>query len=82
MNHFDILKSQLQDNPPRVTVDEAIQKFVNANLNDLMHVAYIARKRIVPGNEVTYLVDRNINHTNACTMTNRQFCSFYRPPGP
>ena len=29
---------------------------------------------------VTYLVDRNINYTNACTI-NCQFCSFYRPPG-
>ena len=55
MSHFDILKSQLQDNPPRITVDEAIEIYENANLNDLMHVASIARKRIVPGNEVTYL---------------------------
>ena len=80
MSHFDILKSQLQDNPPRITVDEAIEIYENANLNDLMHVAFVARKRIVPGNEVTYLVDRNINYTNACTI-NCQFCSFYRPPG-
>ena len=33
-----------------------------------------------PSNEVTYLVDRNINYTNVCTI-NCQFCSFYRPPG-
>ncbi len=79
MSHFEILKSQLQDNPPRITVDEAIEIYENANLNDLMYVASIARKRIVPGNEVTYLVDRNINYTNACTI-NCQFCSFYRPP--
>ena len=79
MSHTDILKSQLQDNPPRITVDEAVEIYENANLNDLMHVASIARKRIVPGNEVTYLVDRNINYTNACTI-NCQFCSFYRPP--
>ncbi len=30
--------------------------------------------------EVTYLIDRNINYTNVCTI-NCQFCSFYRPPG-
>ena len=29
---------------------------------------------------MTYLVDRNINYTNVCTI-NCQFCSFYRPPG-
>ena len=33
-----------------------------------------------PSGEVTYLVDRNINYTNVCTI-NCQFCSFYRPPG-
>jgi len=33
----------------------------------------------VPGNHVTYLVDRNVNYTNVCTI-NCQFCSFYRPP--
>ena len=35
---------------------------------------------MTPRNIVTYLVDRNINYTNACTI-NCQFCSFYRPPG-
>jgi cyclic dehypoxanthinyl futalosine synthase len=33
-----------------------------------------------PEGKVTYLVDRNINYTNVCTI-NCQFCSFYRPPG-
>ncbi|MBP51156.1 MAG: dehypoxanthine futalosine cyclase [Euryarchaeota archaeon] len=45
-----------------------------------MYAAHIRRKKMVPGNEVTYLVDRNINYTNICTI-NCQFCSFYRPPG-
>ena len=43
MSHSDILKSQLQDNPPRITVDEAIEIYENANLNDLMHVASVVR---------------------------------------
>ena len=42
MNHFDILKSQLQDNPPRITVDEAIEITKMLISNDLMHVAYMA----------------------------------------
>tara|TARA_B100001175_G_C19510228_1_gene643309 strand:- start:1882 stop:3042 length:1161 start_codon:yes stop_codon:yes gene_type:complete len=79
MNCNDILSTQLLENPPRISVSEAIDIYENANLNDLMYVASMARKRIVPGNEVTYLVDRNINYTNACTI-NCQFCSFYRPP--
>lgn len=58
----------------------AISLYENAPLNDLMHAASLIRKRVVPGNDVTYLVDRNINYTNTCTI-NCQFCSFYRPPG-
>ena len=45
-----------------------------------MYTSLVRRKSQVPGNGVTYLVDRNINYTNVCTI-NCQFCSFYRPPG-
>ena len=79
MSADDILQAQLEDNPPRISVEEAIVLYEDANLSDLMHVASVRRSIIVPGNEVTYLVDRNINYTNACTI-NCQFCSFYRPP--
>ena len=75
----DILRAQMAIEPPRITVEEAILLYEEADLNDLMHVASFRRSSIVPGNEVTYLVDRNINYTNACTI-NCQFCSFYRPP--
>ena len=40
----------------------------------------IRRKKLHPDGKVTYLVDRNVNYTNVCTI-NCQFCSFYRPPG-
>ena len=79
MSVLDILRAQTMDNPPRITVEEAILLYEKADLSDLMHVASSRRSSIVPGNEVTYLVDRNINYTNACTI-NCQFCSFYRPP--
>ncbi len=45
-----------------------------------MDAALFRRRKQVPGNRITYLVDRNINYTNVCTI-NCQFCSFYRPPG-
>lgn len=51
----------------------------SADINELMHAAMLRRRSQVPGNEVTYLVDRNVNYTNVCTI-NCQFCSFYRPP--
>mgnify|MGYP001250631519 FL=1 len=79
MNSSDILLSQLEDNPPRISIEEAIILYEDADLGDLMYVASARRAAIIPGNEVTYLVDRNINYTNACTI-NCQFCSFYRPP--
>ena len=36
------------------------------------------RKRLHPGNVVTYQIDRNINYTNFCTEY-CSFCAFYRP---
>jgi len=75
----DILRAQMATEPSRITVEEATLLYEEADLSDLMHVASSRRSSIVPGNEVTYLVDRNINYTNACTI-NCQFCSFYRPP--
>ncbi len=68
------------ENPPRLSVDDAVTIYEDADLNELMYAANIRRKKMIPGNEVTYLVDRNINYTNICTI-NCQFCSFYRPPG-
>jgi len=64
----------------RLTVEETIELYNDAPLHQLMAVAHHRRCLHNPSNEVTYLVDRNINYTNVCTI-NCQFCSFYRPPG-
>ena len=64
----------------RLTVDECVELYNNAPLHQLMAAAHHRRLLHNPSNEVTYLVDRNINYTNVCTI-NCQFCSFYRPPG-
>ena len=76
----EILKSQLSDNPPRLSVEEATILYDEAEQNELLHAGLLMRRKRVPGNKVTYLVDRNVNYTNVCTI-NCQFCSFYRPPG-
>ena len=76
----DILKQQRGPSPPRLTVEDATELYENADFN-LLRSAALERRRIVnPGNEVTYMIDRNVNYTNVCTI-NCQFCSFYRPPG-
>ena len=46
---------------------------------DLMWVANELRQIHVPGNIVTWQIDRNINTTNACTA-NCKFCNFFRHP--
>jgi len=38
------------------------------------------RRRLHPGNVVSYQIDRNINYTNICTEY-CSFCAFYRPAG-
>jgi|TARA_Y100000994_G_scaffold233163_2_gene220973 cyclic dehypoxanthinyl futalosine synthase len=64
----------------RLSVEDCIELYDNAPLHQLMAAAHHRRTLHNPTNEVTYLVDRNINYTNVCTI-NCQFCSFYRPPG-
>ena len=76
----EILESQLSDNPPRLSVEEATILYDQSDQNELLHAGLLMRRKRVPGNKVTYLVDRNVNYTNVCTI-NCQFCSFYRPPG-
>ena len=71
---------QSSDRIWRRSVEDCIERYDNAPLHPLMSAAHYRRIQHNPTNEVTYLVDRNINYTNVCTI-NCQFCSFYRPPG-
>ena len=79
-NWQGILEKQLGSSPPPISVDDAAILYSDASLNDLMFVAMERRNSQVPGNLVTFLIDRNINYTNVCTI-NCHFCSFYRTPG-
>jgi cyclic dehypoxanthinyl futalosine synthase len=63
----------------RLTVEDAVILYRDAPLHSLRSAANVRRKQMLPSGEVTYLIDRNINYTNICTI-NCQFCSFYRPP--
>ena len=64
----------------RLSREEATVLYEEAPLHRLMQAAHLRRMTMHPEGRVTYLVDRNINYTNVCTI-NCQFCSFYRPPG-
>ena len=56
-------------------------KFLYENLatTELMWIANELRQKTVPGNIVTWQIDRNVNTTNAC-VANCKFCNFFRPP--
>lgn len=63
-----------------LSADEGHFLFENAATPELMHVAHRMRKERVPGNHVTWIIDRNVNTTNVC-IANCKFCNFYRIPG-
>ncbi|NDC37099.1 MAG: CofH family radical SAM protein [Proteobacteria bacterium] len=62
----------------RINRLEAKVLWHKAPLHELGRLASLSRQRAVPGQIVTYLVDRNINYTNVCN-TDCTFCGFYRP---
>jgi cyclic dehypoxanthinyl futalosine synthase len=64
----------------RMSLEEAVSVYSDAPLFDLGQAADLRRQSLHPEGVVTYIIDRNINYTNACT-TCCSFCNFYRTPG-
>jgi cyclic dehypoxanthinyl futalosine synthase len=64
----------------RISYNEGLLLYQHADLLDLAEAANARRQQLVPGDIVTYLIDRNINYTNFC-VTDCQFCNFYALPG-
>ena len=79
MSWSDILTSHMSSGD-RLSPEDAVVLYRDAPLHALRNAANQRRIEINGNEEVTYLIDRNINYTNICTI-NCQFCSFYRPPG-
>ena len=65
----------------RITAQEALDLYRSAPLHALGQAADAARRRRYAGVEhiATYIIERNINYTNAC-VTACRFCAFYAPP--
>ncbi len=63
-----------------LTADEGLFLFENAPAAALMFVGNAIRQHHVPGDTVTWIIDRNSNTTNVC-IANCKFCNFYRRPG-
>ena len=78
MSWSEILESHMTSGS-RLSQEEAVTLYKDAPLHALRRAANQRRVEINGDKQVTYLIDRNINYTNVCTI-NCQFCSFYRPP--
>jgi len=78
MNTTDLLQSAL--NAEHLSVEEGVFLFQNASTPELMLVGNEIRQKQVPGDVVTWIIDRNSNTTNVC-IANCKFCNFYRRPG-
>src|SRR5690348_5217942 len=64
----------------RITSEEAVRVFNEADLFDLALCADRIRERLHPDNVISYIIDRNINYTNVCKEF-CTFCAFYRVKG-
>jgi cyclic dehypoxanthinyl futalosine synthase len=61
----------------RLTRDDGIALIRDGELLELGRLADHVRRRLHPGPNVTYIIDRNINYTNVC-VAQCAFCAFYR----
>ena len=64
----------------RISPEEAVRLFEEADLLDLASCADRIRQRLHADNVISYIIDRNINYTNVCKEF-CTFCAFYRVKG-
>ena len=60
-----------------LSVDEGLYLYQHAPLADLMHLGSELRQKHVPGNTVSWQIDRNVNYSNVC-IAHCRFCNFCR----
>ncbi len=61
-----------------LSLDEGMLIYEQVPTNELMLVANECRQKQVPGNQVGWIIDRNVNITNVC-ISGCQFCNFRYP---
>jgi cyclic dehypoxanthinyl futalosine synthase len=64
-------------NSKRLTKEEGLRLFKEADLLELGSMADEMRKNLHPEGIVTFIIDRNINYTNIC-INRCLFCAFWR----
>ncbi len=63
----------------RLSDDQFLQLYSEADLHQLGYLAAEARKKKHPEKVVTYVIDRNVNYTDIC-ISACKFCAFYKQP--
>jgi len=63
-----------------MTKQQALDAFASDDLIGIGMEADAVRRKLHPSGVASYIIDRNINHTNFCTEY-CTFCAFYRPMG-
>jgi len=66
--------------PGRLTDAEAVELLEGGDLLGAGARADAVRRRLHPGDDVTFVVDRNINYTDYC-ISGCRFCAFFKKPG-
>lgn len=64
----------------KISIAKGTQLLTTGNIIELGQAADAVRRKLHPGNKVTFIIDRNINYTNVCQSECR-FCAFYRKVG-
>ncbi len=64
----------------RLSPEDGVALLAHGDLHLIGALAHQRRMALHPEPVVTYIVERNINYTNAC-VTYCRFCAFYRRPG-
>src|SRR3954447_19138254 len=64
----------------RLSDEDAVTLLRSRDLVSVGRAADALRSRRTNADEVTFIVDRNLNYTNIC-VTDCDFCAFYRRPG-
>jgi len=77
MNSRQLLKRALRQE--FLSAEEGVFLFKETPTSELMFAANELRQALVPGDVVTWQIDRNVNTTNACNA-NCKFCNFFRHP--
>lgn len=63
----------------RLDTEQALDLLENETITNLGVLADWVRRKKHPTDEITYIIDRNINYTNVCNAF-CGFCAFYRAP--